>query len=186
MKGDTYHIHRQIVERCQSGERAAQEQLYKLYAGAMYNICRRIMGDEEDARDILQESFVDAFRKLPNLRETSTFPLWIKRIVTNNCINALRKRKLETQSMDDHLDVMEEEEIDYDFTRFQADQIMNAIDCLPEGCRTVLNLYLFEGYDHKEIAEILRVTESASKAQYSKAKARIRNYLELNQQRHVR
>lgn len=186
MKGETYHIHKHLVEKCQSGSRTAQEELYRLYAGAMYNICRRFMGDEEEAKDILQESFVDAFRKLPSLRETGTFPLWIKRIVTNNCINALRKKKLETVSMEENLDVEEDEVIDYDYTLHQAGEVMSAIDHLPEGCRTVLNMYLFEGYDHKEIAQILNVTESASKAQYSKAKARIRNMLELNQQRHVR
>ena len=96
VKGETYHIHKHLVELCQQGDRSAQEQLYKLYARAMYNICRRIMGDEDEAQDILQESFIDAFQKLPSLRETGTFPLWLKRIVTNNCINAIRKRKLET------------------------------------------------------------------------------------------
>lgn len=152
----------------------------------MYNICRRMMGDEEEAQDILQESFVDAFQKLPTLRETSTFPLWLKRIVTNNCINAIRKRKLDTTELDEKYDTVEEDHEDMDYTSYQVGQIMSAVDQLPDGCKTVLNLYLFEGYDHKEIAEILQVTESASKAQYSKAKARIRNYLELNHQRYAR
>ncbi len=156
--------------------------LYKLYAKAMYNICRRMMGDEEEAKDILQESFIDAFQKLPKLREVNTFSSWIKRIVINNCINAIRKRKLETTQLEDNQDFVMEEDDDYEYAEFQAQQILSAIDKLPEGCKTVLNLYLFEGYDHKEIAEILQVTESASKAQYCKAKARIRHLLEERSQ----
>jgi RNA polymerase sigma factor (sigma-70 family) len=146
-----------------------------------------MMGDEEEAQDILQESFVDAFQKLPTLRETNTFPLWLKRIVTNNCINAIRKRKIQTTELDDRYDAVEEEvEPDLDYTNYQVNQVMGAVDQLPDGCKTVLNLYLFEGYDHKEIAQILNVTESASKAQYCKAKARIRNYLEQNHQQYAR
>jgi RNA polymerase sigma-70 factor (ECF subfamily) len=144
-----------------------------------------MMGDEEEARDILQESFIDAFAKLPTLREVSTFSLWIKRIVTNNCINALRKKRIMTQELKEEWDTIYEEEEDMEYTRYKANQIMEAVDLLPEGCRTVLNLYLFEGYNHQEIAEILHITESASKAQYSKAKARIRNQLTQNLSQYV-
>ena len=73
----------------------AQNELYKLYAGAMFNICRRMIGNEEDARDILQDSFVDAFTRVKKLQVDKTFPAWIKRIVVNNCLNAIRKNKKE-------------------------------------------------------------------------------------------
>ena len=159
--------------------------LYGLYAKAMYNICRRMMGNEEEAKDLLQESFIDAFQKLPDLREVNTFSSWIKRIVVNNCINAIRKRKLDTTELEEGTDLIEYEEDDFEYTKFQAAQIMGAVDMLPEGCRTVLNLYLFEGYDHKEIGLILGVTESASKAQYCKAKARIRKILEEERSQYV-
>lgn len=186
MKGDTQNIHRHLIEQSQKGVESAQAELYKLYAKAMFNICRRIMGDEEEARDILQESFIDAFQKLPSLREVNTFSLWIKRIVTNNCINALRKRRIMTTELKENFDVVEDGHDDFDYTKFKADQIMNAVQDLPDGCRTVLSLYLFEGYDHKEIGQILSITESASKAQYSKAKAKIRNQLSQNQLRYAR
>lgn len=136
-----------------------------------------MMGDEEEAKDILQESFVDVFQKMKSLREVNTFSSWVKRIVINNCINAIRKKKLDTLQLEENADFVEEEVDDFEYTQFQASKIMQAVDLLPEGCRTVLNLYLFEGYDHKEIGGILGVTESASKAQYSKAKARIRKLL---------
>ena len=171
-------IHKHLIIAGQRGDQGAMSQLYGLYSKAMYNICRRMMGDEEEAKDLLQESFVDAFQKLPKLREVNTFSSWIKRIVINNCINALRKKKLDTAQLEEGQDFIEDEDDDYEYAQHQASQIMQCIDVLPEGCKTVLNLYLFDGYDHKEIGEILGITESASKAQYCKAKARIRKILE--------
>ena len=151
--------------------------LYGLYAKAMYNICRRMMGDEEEAKDLLQESFIDAFQKLPSLREVNTFSSWIKRIVVNNCINAIRKKKLDTAQLEENDDFIEDEEDDFEYAQFHAAQIMQVIDLLPNGCKTVLNLYINEGNYKKEIGQILGVSESASKAQYCKAKARIRKLL---------
>ncbi|WP_420316864.1 RNA polymerase sigma factor [Ekhidna sp.] len=173
----TQTIHKHLIIQSQQGDQAAMSSLYGHYAKAMYNICRRMMGDEEEAKDMLQESFIDAFQKLPSLREVNTFSSWIKRIVINNCINAIRKRKLDTSQLEENTDFIEEEDDDFEYTQFQASKILQVIDLLPNGCKTVLNLYLFEGYDHKEIGHILGVSESASKAQYCKAKARIRKLL---------
>jgi len=185
VKGELQNIHRDLIINCQQGDSQSYEQIYKLYAKAMFNICRRYMGDEEEARDILQESFIDAFRKLPQLREVNTFSLWLKRIVTNNCINALRKKRLLTEELNEKVDVIEEVD-DFEYTNHKASRIMDAIDLLPDGCKTVLSLYLFEGYDHKEISQILSISESASKAQFCKAKARIREQLEnRNMQQYV-
>ncbi len=169
-------IHKYLVVKSKEGDRRAQSELYGLYAKAMFNICRRLMGNEDEAKDALQDAFVDAFLKIHTLENENLFSAWIKRIVVNKCINTLRKKKLEMVEINDRTDYVEEEE-DTDFQKFEASRIMRAIDQISEGCRTVLNLYLFEGYDHKEIGTILGVTESASKAQYSKAKAKIRKLL---------
>lgn len=185
LKGDQLNIHHQLIRECQAGSRMAYEQLYKLYSEAMYNICRRMIRDEDEAKDLLQESFIDAFRKLPDLREVSTFSAWIKRIVVNHCINAIKKKKLITSELDENFDLVEETEDDFEYQKFTTGKIMEAIGELPDGSRTVLNLYLFEGYDHKEIGQILGITESASKAQYSKAKAKIRKRLESNSNSYV-
>ena len=109
----THTIHKHLIVQSQQGDQAAMSSLYGLYAKAMYNICRRMMGDEEEAKDLLQESFIDAFQKLPNLREVNTFSSWIKRIVVNNCINAIRKKKLDTSSMEEGQDYIEEEAVSY-------------------------------------------------------------------------
>lgn len=185
MSNDQHNIHKHLIEKCQRGDAGAQEQIYKLYASAMYAVCCRILGNQEDAQDILQESFMDVFRKLPDLRETNFFSAWIKRVVTNNCINALRKKRLITSELEDNWDGEVEESDNYDYQQYQLQQIKDSLNLLPKGCRTVLNLYVFEGYDHKEIGEILSVSESASKAQYCKAKARIRKLLIENEVRHA-
>lgn len=173
-------LHDYLVIRSKEGDRRAQGELYLLYAKAMYNICRRIMGNEDDAKDVLQEAFVDAFLKLHTLTNEALFSAWIKKIVINKCINTIRKRKPELVKMEEHHDHAELE-YDSDFLDIEAKRIMSVIDEISEGCRTVLNLYLFEGYDHAEIGQILGITESTSKAQYSKAKQKIRSILSMNQ-----
>ena len=163
-------IQQYLVKQCKKGDRQAQNEIYKLYAAAMFNICRRMMGNDEDARDTLQDAFTEAFINLYKLKEEITFSAWIKRIVVNHCINALRKKRLKFQELEDKHDTVDAEgEWDDDYTEYEAKRIMKAIPLLPEGGRVILNLYLFEGYDHKEIAQILDITESTSKAQYSKA-----------------
>lgn len=171
-------IHKEIIEKCQSGDRKAQYQLYSLYSNAMYNICRRMMVDEDEAKDLLQESFVEAFIQFKKLKDISFFSAWIKRITINKCLNAMRKKKLFALSLDEEVEVAEEIENDADLIQMEAKQVLEAIEKLAPGHRAVLNLYLFEGYDHKEIGQILNITESASKSQFSKAKARVRNILE--------
>lgn len=171
-------IHTYLILKSQEGDRRAQSELFKLYADAMYNICRRMMGDEDDAKDVLQDSFIHAFIKIKGLRNIDTFSAWIKRIVINHCINALKKKKPVTNDIDEEgdfpvLDIQDNQ----DEIKYEAQKVLKAIDKISEGCKTVLNLYLFEGHDHKEIAQILAISESASKAQYSKARAKVRKIL---------
>ena len=99
------------------------------------------------------------------------------RIVVNQCINALKKKTLLTNTLEDEHEKILEDETQESFAEYSIQEVMTAISQISEGCRKVLNLYLFEGYDHKEISEILSISESASKAQYCKAKRKIRNIL---------
>jgi len=144
----------------------------------MFNICRRMTGDEEQAKDVLQDAFISVFSRLGSLKNDEMFSAWIKRIVINHCLNELRKKKAFVEALDENYDTAEyDTTVDQEFRTFERNRLLQAIDQLPEGCRTVLNLYVFEGYDHKEIGSILNITESASKAQYSKAKRRLRQIL---------
>jgi len=174
-------LHLYLIKQSKAGDRQAQAELYKLYAAAMYNICRRMLGDEDDAKDVLQDAFVDAFLKLHSLKEEAMFTAWIKRIVVNKCINALKKKQaLEPlDTLGDWSGELAEPDNHeaQDYAAYEAKKVLKAIDKISDGCKVVLNLYLFEGYDHKEIAQILNITESGSKAQYSKAKKKIRQLL---------
>ena len=178
MQSGEQTIHKYLVQRSQTGDRNAQNELYKLYVNAMYNICRRMLCDTEEAKDILQDSFVDAFSRIKTLKNEVTFSAWLKRIVVNNCINYLKKKRLATVNWDELVEKPEENsDNEIDFRKEEIQKVLQALDKISEGCRLVLNLYIFEGYDHKEIGQILNISESASKAQYSKAKAKIRKLL---------
>ena len=136
------------------------------------------MGDDDDAKDVLQDAFIHAFGNIKKLRDANMFSAWIKRIVINHCINALKKKSIVTVELEAYGEIQEPSDTnDQDLIQVEAQRILSAIDRISDGCKTVLNLYLFEGYDHKEIAEILSISVSASKAQYSKAKAKIRKLI---------
>ena len=170
--------HDDIVEACKRGDRKAQFELYKLYSKAMYNICLRMLNSAENAEDALQNAFVDVFTKLDSFRNESTIGAWIKRIVVNNCINHMKKRRMEFAEMNENLHYIADEKDAVSDEVLQIDIIQKAIQQLPDGYRVVFSLYAMEGYDHEEIGEILGVTEATSKSQYSRAKARLREVLQ--------
>jgi len=133
---------------------------------------------QEEAEDMLQESFTYAFSKLGSFRFESSFGAWLKRIVVNTCINHLKKKRVDlvyTEQQNDPLPL--DDKVDYEEIRFKVDTVMKAIEKLPEGYRVVFSLYMLEGYDHKEIADILGVTESTSKSQFLRAKQKIKEML---------
>ena len=169
--------HRDVVERCRKGDRQAQFELYRLYSKAMYNICLRMVRDEMDAEDLLQNSFIDVFSKLHTFRFQSSIGAWIKRIVINNCINHLKKRRLEFQELQENTAKVPAEEMKDEDYSLSAGLVKNAMSELPDGYRIVFNLYMFEGYDHKEIGEILGISEATSKSQYSRAKRKLKDIL---------
>lgn len=169
-----------LVERCKAGESKAQFELYKQYAKAMYSICLRISNHETEAEDILQEAFVAAFRKINEFRNDSTFGAWLKRIVVNTAINYVRKRRMELVPMENARGLEDESDKDkhkIEEETYQIEQVKAAIRKLPDGFRVVLSLYLLEGYDHAEIAEVLGISESTSKSQYNRAKTKLREFL---------
>jgi len=128
---------------------------------------------------VLQEAFTSAFRNLHHYRGDSTFGAWLKRIVINKAINYLHKRKAERMPEDERWDVHEEEEENIlEGFPFSVEQVRSAIERLPDGYRSVLSLYLLEGYDHAEIGEIMGITESTSKSQFNRAKKKLKDLLE--------
>ncbi len=132
-----------------------------------------MMNNREEAEDMLQDAFTQAFMKLNSFRYESAFGSWLKRIVVNTCINAINKRKVELTYCEEiyHYDI-EEENKDYE-PELTVTNITKAMEQLPEGGRMVFSLYLLEGYDHIEIAQILGISESTSKSQFMRAKRRV-------------
>lgn len=143
----------------------------------MYNVSYRITGREADAEDALQEAFISAFKNLGSYRADATFGAWLKRIVVNKAINILKKRRHEWMPENEQWDMAEEEEPGNYKDGLSIEQVKKAIEELPDGYRTVLSLYLLEGYDHQEIAEIMGITESTSKSQLNRAKRKLREKL---------
>ena len=132
----------------------------------------------EEAEDMLQESFSYAFSKLGSFRFESSFGAWLKRIVVNTCINHLKKRKVDLVYTEQNNDpIPDDDYVDYQEIRFRVKGVMKAMKQLPEGYRIVFSLYLLEGYDHKEISEILGISESTSKSQFLRAKQKIKEIL---------
>lgn len=171
------NINASLVEECKKGSRKAQFRLYNQYSKAMFNLAYRMMNNREDAEDMLQETFIDCFRNLNTFRFDSTIGTWIKSILINKCINQLRKKKADLILFENVPSEIPDEDttMQYDTAR-----IFKGIEQLPDGYRIVLTLYLLEGYDHKEIAQILGITESTSKSQYFRAKNKLRELLTNN------
>lgn len=169
--------HLELVNECRTGNRKAQFELYKLYAKAMYNVAWRIVNDDVQAEDILQEAFLDAFNRIADFRQETTFGLWLKQIVINRSINYLRKRKVELVSLEE-IEIADEPIYDESETILKVESIKAAMNELPDGYRVVLTLYLFEGYDHEEISHILKITENTSRSQYMRAKRKLNSLLE--------
>lgn len=175
-------IHHTLVEACRRGERKAQAELYRLYAKAMFHAAMRVLNNTAEAEDILQEAFLDAFRKIDSFKGESSFGAWLKRIVVNKAINQLKKRKVQWTELDhERYEPQEDEAIDEEAHQGQMARLHEAIQQLPDGFRTVLSLYLLEDYSHKEIAALLGITESTSKSQLNRAKAKLREMLHQNE-----
>lgn len=169
-----------LVEKCLNGSQKAQFELYHTYAKAMYNTCIRFLNDHRDAEEVLQNAFILIFNNLRSFRGESTIGAWIKKIVINQCINKLKEKTVVFQELNsDHFEIpAENDNMDYpEFNQKMIPVINRAIANLPAGYRTVCNLYLFEGYDHEEIASILNISVTTSKSQYSRAKQKLRENL---------
>lgn len=142
----------------------------------MYNTALRIVSDDEEAQDVLQEAFLDAFTRIKDFRQETTFGLWLKQIVINKSINQLRKRKLEFVSLTVE-DLPDDDTNDHSDFEYQVEAVKEALNELPDGYRVIVSLYLLEGYDHEEIAHILKISESTSRSQFLRGKRKLKDKL---------
>lgn len=176
------NLHQDLLDGCKTGDQKAQFQIYKLYYKAMFNTSLRIVNDTMEAEDIMQESFLSAFEKIDTYSGTVSFGAWLKRIVINRSLDALSRRKAVFEDIDSHIGIRDEREDDaerYEEMDIRVEEVKEAIERLPDGYRIILSLYLLEGYDHDEIAEILSITSSTSRSQLSRAKAKLLQELKV-------
>ncbi len=181
MEGIYQNIHQDLINACRAGDRKAQFKIYKLYYKAMFNTSLRIVNDTAEAEDIMQESFLDAFRRLDSYSGEGSFGMWLKRIVVNNSLDSLRKKKeivsIDEEQVDlpDPGDTYDEEAIQY-----QVKEVKDGIARLPEEYRVIITLFLLEGYDHEEISEILGITNQLSRTRYSRARQKLLEIIREN------
>jgi len=164
--------HKDLIEKSKLGDRKMQYKLYSLYVDAMFNVSIRIVKVKEDAEDVVQDSFTDAFKHLETFKYQSTFGSWLKRIVVNKSINYLKVKRVPVVAIEE-LDYWISEPEEIKEKQFDISKIKTAINMLPHGYQTIINLYLIEGYDHNEIGDILEISVSTSKSQYHRAKKKL-------------
>lgn len=174
----TKDIHQHLVDRCKTGDHEAQLQIYNLYYKAMYNTSYRIVNDTAEAEDVMQNSFLEAFRKLPKFRGESTFGAWLKRIVINNSIDAAKKKKPYISLEAQPVDVIDNQQANEEDVEINVQRIKQAIKSLPDDYRVVLTLNLLEGYDHEEISQILNISNNSSRTRFHRAKKKLLQILE--------
>ena len=161
------------MRKCIDGDTSAYRVLYDRYSRAMFNTALRIVNKVADAEDVLQDSFTDAFMQLSSFEHKSTFGAWLKQIVVFKSIGYLKRQRMNIVDMETVADLAEENEPNEADIWYTVEMIKQKIKQLPDGYRTVLSLYLFEGYDHEEIAEILNVAPSTVRTQYIRAKQKL-------------
>ena len=169
-------MEKELLLECQRNDRNAQRKVYEKMAGKLYSVCKRYLKNDEDAEEILADSFYQIFTKLHQLNNHLVFEAWARKIVVNQCLRKLRKKQpfsisIEEQFVD--LPDSEPENIS------EEKSILHLLNFLPEGCRTIFNLFVMEGYPHREIAEMLSISEGTSKSQVSFARKKLQELVKL-------
>lgn len=160
-----------IIKACREQDRLSQKALYDKYARIFLGICMRYLKRKEDAEDAMIIAFHTIFSKISTYTGTGSFEGWMKRIVVNTCLMELRRRQLKFEMLDPSVN---HQAIDIDqITSLYAADILKMLDQVPEGQRTVFNLFAIEGYKHKEIAELLGVSINTSKSQLIQARKKL-------------
>lgn len=163
-----------LVQQCINGEASAYRALYDRYSKAMYNTALRILNRADDAEDILQEAFTDAFQQLKSFEGRSTFGAWLRQIVVYKSIAHLKKQKLHVNGLEtDAENIADETVLEEDEVWYTVDSIKQAMQKLPDGYRTVLTLHLIEGFEQEEVAEMMKVAHSTVRTQYMRAKQKL-------------
>jgi RNA polymerase sigma factor (sigma-70 family) len=172
----------ELANGCAAGKRDAQELLWKLYSRKMMTVCLRYCDSQEEAEDVLQEGFIKVFDKIGQWQGTGPLGGWIRTIMVNTALTYLRSRSKWRNTTDietvQHFDADEISAV----SRMNEQSLLELIEKMPSGYRTVFNLFAIEGYPHKEIADMMGISENTSKTQFLKAKNWLKKHLIEKQQ----
>ena len=167
-----------LIQGCLNGNRQMQEFLYKKFSPKMYGVCLRYAGNTEDANDILQEGFIKIFKNIGRFRSEGSFEGWIRRIFVNTSIEHFRKKVKLYNVTEVQENTIEDKELDA-LDLLDAKDIISIVNELSPGYKAVFNMHIIEGYSHKEIADILGITEGTSKSQLARAKGVLKKMVEI-------
>ncbi len=167
----------ELVEQCKVNDRKAQLALYRKYCDGMFCVAMRFLKSEDDAEDVVQESFIKAFQRLEQFTGNVTFGAWLKKIVVNGCIDFLKSKHQKTIELDEgYMHIADDDDWQVD-GEIDLNEVKKAIGALPEKYQYVVQLFLIEGYDHSEISDILDISETASRTRLLRGKAQLKERL---------
>jgi RNA polymerase sigma-70 factor (ECF subfamily) len=167
-----------LAEKAARGDGRSFQQIYDAIADKMYSLCLRYAGNTEDANDWFQEGFVKLYKHLASFRGEGSFEGWARRIFVSTCIDSIKKRNMQFPALSDGFDKASDELTGYD--KLTNEDLIRIIRKLPDGYRTVVNLYMVEGYNHKEIGEMLNISEEGSRSQLFRARNLLQKMLTNN------
>lgn len=179
------HSEDELIKGCTKGDRAIQKALFDRYCPKMKVICQRYAKTTLEADDILQEGFIKVFANIKDFRQQSSLATWITRIMINTALN-FHRQKLYLHPMVEveKANLAEAEEVS--LSVFHLNELVTMIQSLPDGCRIIFNLFAIEGYGHREIADMLSISEGTSKSQYNRAKSLLKEKITNEQKRYGR
>lgn len=169
-----------LIIACRKQDRKAQEELYRIYSAKLFGLCLKYSESRQQAEDNLQDGFVSIFSKISQFRDEGSFEGWMKRVMVNTCLQKYRQQKVyslnsETQLEEENLEIEEEE--------FEIDFLLQCVQELPDRYRQVFNLYVLDGYSHKEIAQMMNISEGTSKSNLARARMALKEKLEESRAR---
>lgn len=180
--GDVYTITAVLIKKAADGDDVAFKQIYNQISGKMYSLCLRYANGEDEANDFFQDGCIKLYRNLNAFRNDGSFEGWARRVFVTTCLDALKKRKIQFADINENINfnTIESDVID----KLSQNELFKIINDLPNGYRTIINLYIIEGYSHKEIGEMLNISESGSKSKLHKARTFLKNLLPISISEH--
>ena len=172
----------QLIKKCKKQDVKAQEQLYRLFGSKLFSICLKYSDNYANAEDTLQDAFITIFNKIGQYKGQGSFEGWMKRITINTALQKYRKQKVFEIINEEQI---EETEVEIDEDEISLDYLLQIIQQLPDRYRLVFNLYVLDGYSHKEIAEMLDISAGTSKSNLARARYILKEKIESNQEQPV-